>query len=217
MKRIIILLIVVIVLGASGYFIYQKKAHGRTNAVSNNETEENSNYTYFKHVPESHDKWEFINAFGYIKIYSYEDYISKIEQYELPQTIEEKVFEDNFILVLCAEKKYGYSIEKIWNENDILYVNISEKTNDENNNSAVIILSKEMDGDMVIVENILDFDMTMESYVDIRELPYEYSVEDARKDNCLVIYAPTLSVYNANILEDFIEKVRNKEILKQNV
>ena len=47
-----------------------------------------------------------------------------------------------------------------------------------------------------------------DDYTDIRTLPQNYSIEQAKKDNCFVIGA---TIYNDNLYSDFMDKYNKKE------
>lgn len=55
--------------------------------------------------------------------------------------------------------------------------------------------------------------MNMQSYINIKELPSNYSKEQAIEDKCLVVDQIEMKTYNKEILDSFVSNVNNNKIV----
>lgn len=157
--------------------------------------------------------FEYVNGFIYKKIYNYNDYLKYVKNTDLSAEVEETTFNDNFIIFITtdSENRNGLLLHDYKNEDGILQINLikNENINDSKPVGTFVLINKEMDSKEIQIKRVSN-DMSMSSYKDIKELPKDYNMEEAIKDNCLVVAMPEKKTYNKKILEDFINDVNNK-------
>ena len=157
--------------------------------------------------------YKTINRFYYRVIKDYQTYLDTKDNFNNILEVSEKDFENNFMILVIIENMpvNGLIFDNLSADDSSLTLNYVVNSSDRDAQTGTsILVSNELYRDTINIEKTVP-EMKMTSYTNIRELPKDYSVEDAKKDNCLVIDMKNHANYNLNNLEDFIEKVKNKE------
>lgn len=226
MKKIIIFLILIVLIIGSLVFLYfnNSSSKNETETTSENmedvtslQNDENkyksSNITYQINDNILLSDYKTINRFYYRVIKDYQTYLDTKNNFNNILEVSEKDFEDNFMILVIIENApvNGLIFDNLSADDSSLTLNYVVNSSDRDAQTGTsILVSNDLYRDTINIEKTVP-EMKMTSYTNIRELPKDYSVEDAKKDNCLVIDMKNHANYNLNNLEDFIEKVKNKE------
>ena len=226
MKKIIIFLIIIVLIIGSLVFLYFNNNSSKNETETTSENMENvtslqndenkyksSNITYQINDNILLSDYKTINRFYYRVIKDYQTYLDTKDNFNNILEVSEKDFEDNFMILVIIENApvNGLIFDNLSADDSSLTLNYVVNSSDRDAQTGTsILVSNELYRDTINIEKTVP-EMKMTSYTNIRELPKDYSVEDAKKDNCLVIDMKNHANYNLNNLEDFIEKVKNKE------
>lgn len=224
MKKIIIFLIIIVLIIGSLVFLYFNNSSSKNETTSENmedvtslQNDENkyksSNITYQINDNILLSDYKTINRFYYRVIKDYQTYLDTKDNFNNILEVSEKDFEDNFMILVIIENApvNGLIFDNLSADDSSLTLNYVVNSSDRDAQTGTsILVSNDLYRDTINIEKTVP-EMKMSSYTNIRELPKDYSVEDAKKDNCLVIDMKNHANYNLNNLEDFIEKVKNKE------
>lgn len=224
MKKIIIFLIIIVLIIGSLVFLYFNNSSSKNETTSENtenvtslQNDENkyksSNITYQISDNILLSDYKTINRFYYRVIKDYQTYLDTKDNFNNILEVSEKDFEDNFMILVIIENApvNGLIFDNLSADDSSLTLNYVVNSSDRDAQTGTsILVSNDLYRDTINIEKTVP-EMKMSSYTNIRELPKDYSVEDAKKDNCLVIDMKNHANYNLNNLEDFIEKVKNKE------
>lgn len=226
MKKIIIFLILIVLIIGSLVFLYFNNSSSKNETETTSENMENvtslqndenkyksSNITYQINDNILLSDYKTINRFYYRVIKDYQTYLDTKNNFNNILEVSEKDFENNFMILVITENApvNGLIFDNLSADDYSLTLNYVVNSSDRDAQTGTsILVSNELYRDTINIEKTVP-EMKMTSYTNIRELPKDYSVEDAKKDNCLVIDMKNNANYNLNNLEDFIEKVKNKE------
>lgn len=226
MKKIIIFLILIVLIIGSLVFLYFNNSSSKNETETTSENTENvtslqndenkyksSNITYQISDNILLSDYKTINRFYYRVIKDYQTYLDSKDNFNNILEVSEKDFEDNFMILVITENApvNGLIFDNLSADDSSLTLNYVVNSSDRDAQTGTsILVSNDLYRDTINIEKTVP-EMKMTSYTNIRELPKDYSVEDAKKDNCLVIDMKNNANYNLNNLEDFIEKVKNKE------
>ena len=226
MKKIIIFLILIVLIIGSLVFLYFNNSSSKNETETTSENTENvtslqndenkyksSNITYQINDNILLSDYKTINRFYYRVIKDYQTYLDTKNNFNNILEVSEKDFENNFMILVITENApvNGLIFDNLSADDSSLTLNYVVNSSDRDAQTGTsILVSNELYRDTINIEKTVP-EMKMTSYTNIRELPKDYSVEDAKKDNCLVIDMKNHANYNLNNLEDFIEKVKNKE------
>lgn len=224
MKKIIIFLIIIVLIIGSLVFLYFNNSSSKNETTSENtenvtslQNDENkyksSNITYQINDNILLSDYKTINRFYYRVIKDYQTYLDTKNNFNNILEVSEKDFENNFMILVITENSpvNGLIFDNLSADDSSLTLNYVVNSSDRDAQTGTsILVSNDLYRDTINIEKTVP-EMKMTSYTNIRELPKDYSVEDAKKDNCLVIDMKNNANYNFNNLEDFIEKVKNKE------
>ena len=226
MKKIIIFLILIVLIIGSLVFLYFNNNSSKNETETTSENTENvtslqndeskftsSNITYQINDNILLSDYKTINRFYYRVIKDYQTYLDTKDNFNNILEVSEKDFENNFMILVITENVpvNGLIFDNLSADDSSLTLNYVINSSDRDTQTGTsILVSNELYRDTINIEKTVPT-MEMSSYTNIRELPKDYSVEDAKKDNCLVIDMKNNANYNLNNLEDFIEKVKNKE------
>ena len=226
MKKIIIFLILIVLIIGSLVFLYFNNNSSKNETETTSENTENvtslqndenkyksSNITYQINDNILLSDYKTINRFYYRVIKDYQTYLDTKDNFNNILEVSEKDFENNFMILVITENApvNGLIFDNLSADDSSLTLNYVVNSSDRDAQTGTsILVSNDLYRDTINIEKTVP-EMKMTSYTNIRELPKDYSVEDAKKDNCLVIDMKNNANYNLNNLEDFIEKVKNKE------
>lgn len=226
MKKIIIFLILIVLIIGSLVFLYFNNNSSKNETETTSENMEDvtslqndknkykfSNITYQINDNILLSDYKTINRFYYRVIKDYQTYLDTKDNFNNILEVSEKDFENNFMILVITENApvNGLIFDNLSADDSSLTLNYVVNSSDRDAQTGTsILVSNDLYRDTINIEKTVP-EMKMTSYTNIRELPKDYSVEDAKKDNCLVIDMKNHANYNLNNLEDFIEKVKNKE------
>ena len=226
MKKIIIFLIIIVLIIGSLVLLYFNNSSSKNETETTSENTENvtslqndenkyksSNITYQISDNILLSDYKTINRFYYRVIKDYQTYLDTKNNFNNILEVSEKDFENNFMILVITENApvNGLIFDNLSADDSSLTLNYVINSSDRDAQTGTsILVSNDLYRDTINIEKTVP-EMKMTSYTNIRELPKDYSVEDAKKDNCLVIDMKNHANYNLNNLEDFIEKVKNKE------
>lgn len=226
MKKIIIFLILIVLIIGSLVFLYFNNNSSKNETETTSENTENvtslqndenkyksSNITYQISDNILLSDYKTINRFYYRVIKDYQTYLDTKNNFNNILEVSEKDFENNFMILVITENApvNGLIFDNLSADDSSLTLNYVVNSSDRDTQTGTsILVSNDLYRDTINIEKTVP-EMKMTSYTNIRELPKDYSVEDAKKDDCLVIDMKNHANYNLNNLEDFIEKVKNKE------
>ena len=226
MKKIIIFLILIVLIIGSLVFLYFNNNSSKNETETTSENTENvtslqndenkyksSNITYQINDNILLSDYKTINRFYYRVIKDYQTYLDTKDNFNNILEVSEKDFEDNIMILVIIENApvNGLIFDNLSADDSSLTLNYVINSSDRDAQTGTsILVSNDLYRDTINIEKTVP-EMKMTSYTNIRELPKDYSVEDAKKDNCLVIDMKNNANYNLNNLEDFIGKVKNKE------
>lgn len=226
MKKIIIFLILIVLIIGSLVFLYFNNNSSKNETETTSENMENvtslqndeskyksSNITYQINDNILLSDYKTINRFYYRVIKDYQSYLDTKNNFNNILEVSEKDFENNFMILVITENApvNGLIFDNLSADDSSLTLNYVVNSSDRDAQTGTsILVSNDLYRDTINIEKTVP-EMKMTSYTNIRELPKDYSVEDAKKDNCLVIDMKNNANYNLNNLEDFIERVKNKE------
>ncbi len=147
----------------------------------------------------------------YKKISNYEEYIKYKKSYNNFIDMQENEFEEYFLLifltrVISSTNKNGLYVDYVDVTEDTIYVDLGKKEY-KDNPLVFVKLEKENDRENIEVK-FLEKEPIMTNYVARDELPEDYSLEQAKADNCVVIENWRFTA-RQNGLKEFINSTEN--------
>lgn len=168
---------------------------------------------YFEYRNMKIEDFERENGFLYKKLYTYEEYLKYEEQVSNAIDVKENDFNDNFMIIVVSErtKLNGLEFKQYKTENNKLILELISISKDKNimSSGVAVMIPKTFDSYEIGIEKVSN-DSSVEKYTDLKELPNDYSKDNAIQDNCLVIDQNEKKTYNQSILQDFMSNVENK-------
>lgn len=220
MKKYLIITIIIIILLALAYIVYnfsnkniENNSIDNSNSITSQNKLEIKSYNLFNSNEISSTELERINNIYYIKISNYEEYKNYKNKFPdiLDMSIED--FENNFMIITYTENiSTAYLLPyKIDVKDDTLYLGMKrDMEKNPNNSQSSMILPKEADVENTIAYQCIDFTFPTDKYVDITTLPEEYPLEQAQDDGCYISNSDG-KIYNEEILNSFLNAVNNNE------
>lgn len=172
-------------------------------------------YNYFEYKSLNFEEFENKNGFLYKKIYTYAEYEKYMTQVNNLLDVSEEEFKNNFVIIIVSErtKLNGLTYKKYTVENDVLNIELVENNepNEKVKTSGVaIVIPKDCDRSAINIEKISE-KMSLSRYTNIKELPSNYSKQQAINDKCLIIDQNEKKTYNKEILLTFLKEVEQKQ------
>lgn len=207
------IIIIILILLLIAYLILK----GNTRTTENNTVEsidventEQLSYKFFERGFIPYNDMTYFNNIYYQKLNSLEEYSQfKTKATSLPES--ETNFEENFILVIMTENvSTEYFVPyKIYDENDTLYVGLIKDANTNPDSNAIILeISRDLEENNIEPYKAIDKNIPYANYTPIKELPENYTVEEAQTDNCYVTQDGGV-VLNQELAEEFINNYNN--------
>lgn len=172
-------------------------------------------YNYFEYRSLNLEQFESKNGFLYKKIYTYNEYEEYKSQVNNLLAVSENEFKDNFVIIIVSErtKLNGLTYKEYTVEDDSLDIKLVE--NNEPNEAVktsgvAIVIPKDCDRNTINIEKVSE-EMNISRYTNIKELPSDYSKQQAITDNCLIIDQNEKKTYNREILLSFLNEVEQKQ------
>ena len=169
------------------------------------------------HYEENMDEWFEINEqeMYYKKIETYEEYLKYKEKWTDMTDISEDELKENFIVLIVATWRMpDINISDITADEDTLFINVDNDINEESIKKeeylVMGLIPNELNRENIEVK-IKEKKIAHTKYVDLKEIPMEYSIEDAIKDGCCVVNDNNMDEDSKNLLENFINSVENNE------
>ena len=211
LKIIIAFLIIIVLIGC--IFLITRRDKKTTDSVNSIKSNSFSLWYEGDYIRPGLDGYEYLEAgFYYKKIYDYNEYLNYKEKFNQILEVTEDEFKENFIIIILVEKEYllNLSVDNYYNIDDKLQIDLytNESIDTEKTNGNAILIKREMDREKVNIEKIVK-GMEMQPYTNLKELPPDYSKEQAITDNCLVTSLDEMKTYNKEVLDTFISNVNN--------
>lgn len=207
MFLIVIIGTVNLVYGASILYKYiiQETSNIKADFVDVDSNSEGYERLGFKLITDLHD-------FYYKKITDYEDYKNCKENIESLIDMRQEDFEDNFLFVVisCNSNTGGLHITNINADETSLYVEI-DKSIKENQGKGMVSakVDRTLDRDNVVLKEKKQ-ETYSPNYTQIKELPKNYTLEEAVNDNCFVINEEGEVISNnRDRISEFINNTKN--------
>lgn len=158
---------------------------------------------------------DYINSIYYRKIYYYEDYLKYKSLYKDILDVDEGMFIDNFVIIGFSNSASINNLEayKVYNKNNTLYIGLKKYINDSNIKSGIsILISKKFDNENLEIYKTIENEdyLISDEYKNIKQLEYNYTIEQAKNDNCIII-SNDGKAYNEEKIEEFIKKSKEKQ------
>ena len=146
--------------------------------------------------------------------------IYKVRIQELPD-IQDINFNENFLLIITIEKIDEphkkdleiYDISTSENETQIVLKQKENPNYDDNSNIYYAIIDKTLLKEKIDIK-IQYPTISSEKFIDIEQIPKDYSTESAIKDGCIVIEKNKLLSNNINLLDNFVENADTNDFLR---
>lgn len=173
-----------LVYGASTLYQYimQETSDTNSNFVGANNNSEGYEKLGFKLVTDLHD-------FYYKKITDYAEYKNCKQNIESLLDMTEEDFNNNFLIVVISANSNtgGLHISNIEADDTTLYIEV-DKSEKENAGKGMVSakLDKSLNRDNVKLTEKKE-EIYSQDYIPIKELPEDYTLEEAVSDNCFVI------------------------------
>lgn len=217
-KSFIIISILTLIILATIYFLVTFQNIESPNNLSNFENKTLYNYYYFEPSNENFyygNEMNFKNNIYYKTINTYEEYQKYKNLYPTIIDMNKTDFEEYFILLTITENEStkNLKLDSINSDINTLYVGLDKVTPEEEpnlNRGISIKISNNLLRDNIEVFKTIKTTDFMNNYKNIKQLPYEYSINSALSDNCFVI--STSPANNIHIFNDFLENIQmNKD------
>ena len=209
----IFLIIIILILLLVGYFILRnnKTIEDSNVETTNSENSEQLKYKFFTCNSIPYNNMGNLNSIYYKQINSMEEYNEfKTKVFSLPEC--ETNFSENFIIVVMMENvSTQYLVPyKIYDENDTLYVGLIKDANTNPSSNGIIIeIPKSLQKNNIEPYKAIDEDIPNENYKSIKELPENYTADEAVNDNCYVENG--IEHFNQELVEKFIDNYNNSK------
>ena len=205
---ILIAIIMILVLLLVGFLFIRKNNKTTENTIVESidaENLEQLNYRFFERVTIPYDDMVYFNNIYYKQINSLDDYNAyKSKVSSLPEC--ETNFDKNFIIIIMTENiSTEYFVpHKIYGENNTLYVGlIKDASINPDSNAIILEIPKSLEKENIEPYKAIDEDIPYINYKPIKELPENYTAEEAKNDNCYVTQDGGI-VFNKQLAEEFI-------------
>ena len=171
-------------------------------------------YTYFDPINEFFyygNEMDFKNSIYYKMINTYEEYQKYKKFYPNIINMNEKDFENFFIILTITENEStkNLKLESIESDTNTLYIGLNKTIpkEDPNLNRGISIkINNELKRDNIDIFKTIQNTNFMENYKNIKELPYEYSIDSALSDNCFII--STSPANNISVFNEFLKNIQ---------
>ena len=145
----------------------------------------------------------------YKKINNYNEYLKYKSKWSTLIDMTEDDFVKNFLIILAVENESmkNFSVSDVYSDSTTLYIVLNNDSDNkdfnENNSIIGIKLSKDIERNSIkIIKN--ESKIVNNNYTSISDIPDNYSIDDAKKDNCLVIQNNKIISDDTNALTSFI-------------
>lgn len=177
----------------------------------NNEHNEQLNYKFFERGFIPYDDMTYFNNIYYKQLNSLDEYNEfKSKVASLPEC--ETDFDKNFNVVIMTENvSTQYLVPfKIYDEDNKLYIGLIKDFNTNPNSNAIILeISRGLGKDTIEPYKAIKEDIPYTDYTPIKELPENYSAENAVNDNCYV--EESIEHLNQKLVEEFLNNYNNSK------
>lgn len=171
-------------------------------------------YTYFDPINEFFyygNEMDFKNSIYYKMINTYEEYQKYKKFYPNIINMNEKDFENFFIILTITENEStkNLKLESIESDTNTLYIGLNKTIQKEEpnlNRGISIKINNELKRDNIDIFKTIQNTNFMENYKNIKELPYEYSIDSALSDNCFII--STSPANNISVFNEFLKNIQ---------
>lgn len=170
-------------------------------------------YTDFKENPNYDYSQDMIyqNNFYYKKVMTYEEYEKCKEIWNNLVEMNEEDFNDNFVVIVAVENTsmLGLTVSDVSADDTTLYIKFKKDENKDYDETVTSIkISKNLDRDIIKIEKV-EKDIDYTDYESLKDLPHNYSKEQAIRDNCFVLQNNEIISTNKEQLNEFVDNARN--------
>lgn len=149
----------------------------------------------------------------YKKISSYEEYMKYKDNWPSIIDMKKEEFEDNFLIVVIASWRMpGISIANISADDNTLYVELESNVTEEIKQEEYMVSAKvlkELDRENISVKEIVK-EIKSDKYEKLENIPFDYNIESAKQDGCIIVNDNKISSEDEERLEKFIENKKNE-------
>ena len=156
----------------------------------------------------------YLNGFYYKRIYNYNDYISATKMWDNLVEMEEKDFEESFVIIIAGENYDTISlyISDIYDKDEKMYIDLKAKDKWNENDTVISVkVSKELDRENVEINNIPNIPQAPKEYTDITELSSDYTTQEAINDGCFVVKNNEIISDNKDLLNEFMNNCKQEK------
>lgn len=181
--------------GVVVYNFYQSK--------TKTDFEKNINYDYMQDMT-------YQEGIYYKKVLNLEEYKKCQKRWNGLIEITQEEFESNFIMIIAVENTslVGLSVSDVKAIDDTLNIEFYQNFEDIENNVISLKIPISENRDKIKFRKISK-QPESNNYINIKELPKEYSKENAIKDSCIVIEEGKVISNNKEKINEFIENSQN--------
>ena len=191
--------------GALYQYILQETSNANPSFINVDSNSEGYEKLGFKLITDLHD-------FYYKKIINYEDYTECKRYINSLLEMTEDDFKENFLIVVISANSNtgGLHISNIESDNSTLYIEV-DKSEEENAGKGMVSakVDKNLNRDNIKLTQKKEETYSI-NYTPIKELPKDYTLEEAVNDNCFVIDKDGEVISNnKERITDFINNTQN--------
>lgn len=206
-KILILFSIILFILAFIVHFV-NNKLYDKV-SISNTADTIYTKYTLFQISPTSLSHMSKINNIYYEKILTYDKYVTYKNTYNSLVDMSSSDFDTNFLIVLAVENTSMKHLipQTPYKENNTLYIGLFRDNNENINFNAIsIIVPANLNSDNLEVYKAIQSDIPYNNYINIKALPKEYSLEDAKSDLCYIKSSEN-TVFNDDVFTNFLTEV----------
>lgn len=157
------------------------------------------------------DEMTYLNGIHYKEIYNYNEYQKYKNIWNDILELSEEDFKKQFMIIIMPDNSVMTNtyLGELYTDNDTLYIGLQKSKKSEKLESAIsIAIDSNLKRDNIEIFKTISNKDYNSNYADLKQLPSNYSIEEAIADNCLVI---TDTVHNKELFDDFIYKSKNNQ------
>lgn len=152
----------------------------------------------------------YTNGLYYKKVINYNEYLVCKNRWNNLVEMSKEDFKNNFMIIIAGENysTINLNIYEITANNDTTYIKLKKVESDTINTVVSTKIPNELYRENISIENTPEIPDVLK-YKDIKDLPKNYSVDEAIKDGCFVIKNNKLISNNQELMNKFVEDSQN--------
>lgn len=178
-----------------------------TQQASKFDYEKNKEYNFY-----SDPNMSYENNLYYMKVNDYQTYQSYQEKFQVLEMKQED-FKDSFMVIIATESTVmeKLKISSVNADETTLYIELDyyteEEQYDEENTVISTIISRQMEREKLEVYR-KEIIPTSPNYINIKELPKDYTLENAIQDGCFVLKNNEVISENKEQINEFVKNTK---------